>query len=132
VRLFFVPVTQRTGWVSWDDDAERYAVVYPCSGALADTGRSWVPDSLGRLLGPARATVLVLLADPKSTTQLVALTGQGLGSVGRHLKVLLDSGLAGRRRTGRSVLYFRTDMGDVLVEAQRERESERSRRPERA
>ncbi|MEV0495564.1 ArsR/SmtB family transcription factor [Streptomyces atratus] len=119
VRLFFVPVTQRTGWVSWDDDAVRYAVVYPCSGTLADSGRARVPDSLGRLLGPARATVLVLLADPKSTTQLVALTGQGLGSVGRHLKVLLDSGLAGRRRAGRSVLYFRTGVGDVLVEAQR-------------
>ncbi|MFJ1611942.1 MULTISPECIES: ArsR/SmtB family transcription factor [unclassified Streptomyces] len=127
VRLLFVPVTQRTGWVSWDDDAGRYAVVYPCSGALADAGRVRVPDSLGRLLGPARAAVLVLLSSPKSTTQLVALTGQGLGSVGRHLKVLLDAGLAGRRRAGRSVLYFRTDVGDVLVGAQGEGEGERPR-----
>ncbi|MFB7957915.1 ArsR/SmtB family transcription factor [Streptomyces sp. NPDC056045] len=119
VRLLFVPVTRRSGWVSWDDEARRYAIVYPCSGALADVGRVRVPDSLSRLLGPARATVLVLLADPKSTTQLVALTGQGLGSVGRHLKVLLDAGLADRRRTGRSVLYFRTAAGDVLVGAAR-------------
>ncbi|WP_406501496.1 winged helix-turn-helix domain-containing protein [Streptomyces sp. NBC_01590] len=118
VRLLFVPVTQHSGWVSWDDDAERYAVVYPCSGALADADRARVPDSLSRLLGPARAMVLVLLTDPKSTTQLVALTGQALGSVGRHLKVLLDAGLADRRRTGRSVLYFRTEAGGVLVEAQ--------------
>ncbi|MCX4786734.1 winged helix-turn-helix domain-containing protein [Streptomyces sp. NBC_01221] len=117
VRLLFVPVTQRTGWVSWDDEAQRYAVVYPCSGTLADAGRARVPDSLARLLGPARAAVLVLLADPKSTTQLVALTGQALGSVGRHLKVLLDAGLADRRRAGRSVLYFRTEVGDVLVGA---------------
>ncbi|MFE7618491.1 ArsR/SmtB family transcription factor [Streptomyces sp. NPDC057496] len=119
VQLLFVPVTRRSGWVSWDDDAQRYAIVYPCSGALADVGRAQVPDGLSRLLGPARATVLVLLADPKSTTQLVALTGQGLGSVGRHLKVLLDAGLAARRRTGRSVLYFRTAAGDVLVGAAR-------------
>ncbi|MFF2012246.1 ArsR/SmtB family transcription factor [Streptomyces sp. NPDC058195] len=119
VRLLFVPVTSRCGWVSWDDDAERYAVVYPCSGALAEADRSRVPDSLARLLGPARATVLVLLATPKSTTQLVALTGQGLGSVGRHLKVLLDSGLTARRRVGRSVLYFRTETGDALASAQR-------------
>ncbi|MFF8615819.1 ArsR/SmtB family transcription factor [Streptomyces sp. NPDC015350] len=119
VRLLFVPVTRRSGWVSWDDEARRYAIVYPCAGALADVGRVRVPDSLSRLLGPARATVLVLLADPKSTTQLVALTGQGLGSVGRHLKVLLDAGLADRRRTGRSVLYFRTAAGDVLVGAAR-------------
>lgn len=118
VRLLFVPVTQRSGWVSWDDGAQRYAVVYPCSGTLADADRTPVPDSLSRLLGPGRASVLVLLAGPKSTTHLVALTGQALGSVGRHLKILLDAGLADRRRSGRSVLYFRTDAGDVLVGAQ--------------
>ncbi|MFB7913440.1 ArsR/SmtB family transcription factor [Streptomyces sp. NPDC056061] len=120
VRLLFVPVTLRAGWVSWDDDALRYAVVYPCSGALADADRERVPDALGRLLGPARAAVLLLLAQPKSTTHLVALTGQGLGSVGRHLRVLLDSGLVDRRRAGRSVLYFRTDVGDALVGARRD------------
>lgn len=115
VRLMFVPVTPHTGWVSWD--ADRYAVVYPCAGALADTGRARVPEPLRALLGPARAGVLVLLGAPKSTTQLVALTGQGLGSVGRHLRVLLDAGLIGRRRAGRSVLYFRTEAGEVLVAA---------------
>ncbi|WP_335936305.1 ArsR/SmtB family transcription factor [Streptomyces sp. PTD5-9] len=119
-RLFFVPVTQKAGWVSWADDALRYAIVYPCSGALADADRASAPEPLGRLLGPARAAVLVLLARPKSTTQLVALTGQGLGSVGRHLRVLLDSGLIDRRRAGRSVLYFRTDVGDALVNARRD------------
>ncbi|MEV2249926.1 helix-turn-helix domain-containing protein [Streptomyces sp. NPDC050147] len=49
-----------------------------------------------------------------------SLTGQGLGSVGRHLRVLLDAGLVRRRRTGRSVLYFRTAAGEALVEAQRD------------
>ena len=92
-------------------------MVYPCSGALADADRTAVPEALGALLGPARAGVLVLLDSPKSTTQLVALTGQGLGSVGRHLKVLLDAGLAERRRAGRSVLYYRTAAGEVLVNA---------------
>jgi DNA-binding transcriptional ArsR family regulator len=59
----------------------------------------------------------VLLAAPLSTTQLVALTGQGLGSVGRHLRVLLDAGLVERRRAGRSVLYSRTPAGESLAEA---------------
>ncbi|MWA13442.1 ArsR family transcriptional regulator [Streptomyces sp. BA2] len=119
-RLLFVPVTPRQGWVSWDA-ADRYAVVYPCSGVLADADRATaVPEPLGRLLGPARAGVLVLLATPMSTSQLVTLTGQGLGSVGRHLRVLLDAGLVRRRRTGRAVLYFRTAAGEVLVEAQRD------------
>jgi DNA-binding transcriptional ArsR family regulator len=80
-----------------------------------------VPEALGALIGPARAGVLVLLETPKSTTQLVALTGQGLGSVGRHVKILLDAHLVQRRRAGRSVLYYRTAAGDTLLEAQQGR-----------
>lgn len=115
-QLLFVPVTLSQGWASWEAP-HRYALIYPCSGVLAEADRASVPESLGKLLGPARAAVLVLLDTPKSTTQLVALTGQGLGSVGRHLKVLLDAGLVRRRRAGRSVLYYRTAAGEVLVTA---------------
>ncbi|WP_324783301.1 helix-turn-helix domain-containing protein [Streptomyces sp. H51] len=116
-ELVFVPVTpQRVGWVSWEEH-ERYAVVYACRGALADGPRGAVPEPLGALLGTARAAVLVLLGSPLNTTQLTAVTGQGLGSVGRHLKVLLQAGLVERRRAGRSVLYSRTAAGDVLVRA---------------
>lgn len=120
-RLVFVPVTHDSRWVAWvrDGPGQRYAVVYPCSGALAEGGASRAPRALERLLGPGRATVLTLLATPKSTTQLIALTGQGLGSVGRHLKILREAGLAGRRRAGRSVLYHRTAAGDMLVDAAR-------------
>jgi DNA-binding transcriptional ArsR family regulator len=116
-ELVFVPVTpQRVGWVSWEG-ADRYALVYPCAGVLADTGGRPVPASLAALLGTTRARVLVLLDAPLSTSQLVAVTGQGLGSVGRHLRVLLDAGLVERGRAGRSVLYSRTAAGQVLVEA---------------
>ncbi|MEU8192431.1 winged helix-turn-helix domain-containing protein [Microbispora amethystogenes] len=113
-RLMFVPVTPRQAWASWTAGL-RYALIYPCAGTLADPARAPVPEALGRLLGPARARVLTLLAAPKSTTHLVALTGQPLGSVGRHLKVLLDAGLVRRRRAGRSVLYYRTPLGDALA-----------------
>ncbi|PZT77886.1 hypothetical protein [Streptomyces sp. AC1-42W] len=77
-RLLFVPVTPGMGWVSWA--ADRNAVIYPCSGVLAEQDPAPVSDALGALLGPARARVLVLLNTPKNTTQLVALTGQGLAS----------------------------------------------------
>ncbi|MFD1660877.1 ArsR/SmtB family transcription factor [Streptomyces caeni] len=116
-ELVFVPVTPQTGWVSWEEP-DRYAVVYPCAGALAHGPETAVPTSLGVLLGPARARVLVLLDSPMSTSHLVAVTGQGLGSVGRHLKVLLEARLVERRRAGRSVLYSRTAAGEVLVTAQ--------------
>ncbi|MEU6348198.1 helix-turn-helix domain-containing protein [Streptomyces sp. NPDC047072] len=116
-ELLFVPVTRKAGWVSWEG-RERYAIVYPCTGVLAeDHDRRAVPAGLGALVGTSRAGLLVLLGTPLSTTQLVALTGQALGSVGRHLRVLLDAGMVERRRTGKSVLYVRTAAGDVLVEA---------------
>ncbi|MEU4323783.1 ArsR/SmtB family transcription factor [Nonomuraea dietziae] len=118
-RLLFVPVTPltpRQGWIAWSLPS-RYAVVYACSGVLAEANTSPVPQALGALIGAGRARVLVLLDTPKSTTQLVALTGQGLGSVGRHLRILLDAHLVRRRRAGRSVLYYRTTAGDALVEA---------------
>lgn len=124
-ELLFVPVTPKGGWVSWEEPG-RYALVYPCAGALTDPGARAVPASLGALLGPARAAVLVLLDSPLSTTQLVAVTGQTLGSVGRHLRVLLDAGLVERRRAGRSVLYERTAAGTVLVEASRRPDTYRS------
>ncbi|MDX3455735.1 winged helix-turn-helix domain-containing protein [Streptomyces sp. ME02-8801-2C] len=116
-ELVFVPVTPKAGWVAWEDP-ERYAVIYPCAGVLAGhEGGRRASAALGALLGPARAAVLVLLDSPHSTTQLTAVTGQTLGSVGRHLRVLLDAGLVERRRAGRSVLYSRTAAGEVLVEA---------------
>jgi DNA-binding transcriptional ArsR family regulator len=115
-QLLFVPVTQYRGWVAWDA-TQRFAVIYPCSGVLAEPSHAPVPEALARLLGPGRANILTLLETAKSTTQLVALTGQALGSVGRHLRVLLDAGLVHRRRAGRSVLYYRTDAGTTLVRA---------------
>jgi DNA-binding transcriptional ArsR family regulator len=117
-QLVFVPVTPQTGWVAWDEP-RRYAVMYPCSGVLADPrSRARTPETLSALLGPARAAILVLLGTPKSTSQLVVLTGQRLGSVGGHLKVLRDANLLERRRAGKSVLYYRSPTGDALVRIQ--------------
>ena len=59
--------------------------------------------------------MLVALDEPRSTTGLVESLGLPLGSVGNHLRVLLDAGLVLRRRAGREVLYWRTALGDSLV-----------------
>ena len=91
-------------------------MVYPCAGLLAE-GRSTAPDALRRLIGPARATLLSLLDNPMSTTQLASVTGFALGAAGNHLKILLDAQLVRRRRAGRSVLYYRTPDGDRLTRA---------------
>ncbi|MDQ0787594.1 DNA-binding transcriptional ArsR family regulator [Streptomyces sp. B3I8] len=95
------------------------------AGAPADPVGPAVPEGLGTLLGTPRARVLVLLDSPLSTSRLVALTGQGPGSVGRHLRVPRDARLVERRRAGRSVLYGRTGAGEVLVAAQRAASADR-------
>ncbi|HEX3825402.1 MAG TPA: winged helix-turn-helix domain-containing protein [Mycobacteriales bacterium] len=118
-QIVFVPCTSVSGrgWVSSGLGARRHAIVYPCRGTLADIGEQSDPQALTRLLGPVRAQLLTQLATPTSTTQLVAITGYGLGSVGGHLAVLRDAGLIRRRRSGRSVLYYRTTAGDQLLRA---------------
>ncbi|MEV0187118.1 helix-turn-helix domain-containing protein [Kitasatospora purpeofusca] len=125
-ELLFVPVTPTRSWLCWDvptvdgrraRPGRRFAVVYPCSGVLADTDARRAPAALAALLGPGRAGLLALLDPPRTTSQLVALTGLPLGSVGRHLRILREAGLALRRRVGRSVLYRRTAAGQVLLDA---------------
>lgn len=115
--LFFIPVHSTGSWVAWEEP-DRYAIVYPVTGALAPTGSEAV-GGLPGLVGQGRAQLLLALDDPRSTTQLVAVTGLPLGSVGNHLRVLLDSGAVLRRRAGREVLYWRTALGDSLVAASR-------------
>jgi DNA-binding transcriptional ArsR family regulator len=76
-------------------------------------------DGLARLIGPNRARVLRLLDEPRSTTQLAALTGLPPGAVSGHLRVLLEAGAVLRRRAGRAVLYRRTSLGHALAAADR-------------
>ncbi|MBG0567830.1 winged helix-turn-helix domain-containing protein [Actinoplanes aureus] len=113
-RLTFIPTMSRDGWLCLDTP-HRYVVVYPCAGFLADPAATVAPSALSRLLGPVRAVVLMQLHTSKTPSQLCAVTGYGLGTVGGHLKVLRDAGLVQRRRTGRMVLYYRTPRGDDLA-----------------
>lgn len=88
---------------------------------LRDTGRPDPRPTTTRAEPPTRSGPRVHphpAGLPEEPTQLVALTGYGFGSVGGHLNVLLQAQLIGRRRSGRSVLYFRTPSGDLLVELQ--------------
>jgi DNA-binding transcriptional ArsR family regulator len=105
------------GWVTWRlAPPARYGIVYPVTGIFARTERA-APDPLARLVGATRARVLMAAHEPVSTTGIVAVTGLSLGSVGDHLRVLVDSGLLHRRRSGREVLYWWSDAAHELVAA---------------
>jgi DNA-binding transcriptional ArsR family regulator len=111
-QLYFVPTHWMASWVGWDLP-HRYAVYYPVSGSLATVEGSG--GGLERLIGANRAHLLRALAEPASTTALAARSSLPIGAVGNHLRVLLDSGLVLRRRSGREVFYWRTALGDSLV-----------------
>ncbi|WP_144126981.1 ArsR/SmtB family transcription factor [Catellatospora sichuanensis] len=92
------------------------SIIYAARGVAA----LWEPDpppaeALAALVGRARARLLEALADPASTTQLARSLGLAAGAVGDHLAVLLRAGLVDRARSGRSVLYRRTPLGDALT-----------------
>jgi len=72
-------------------------------------------DPLGALLGRTRATILAMLAVPRSTTQVARELGQSPGSISQHLSVLKESGMVTSWRTGRSVLYRQTPLATSLV-----------------
>ncbi|MGW6198273.1 DUF5937 family protein [Kribbella sp. NPDC055110] len=100
------------------DPAYRPTLVYPARGAA----RLWSdapapPDPLARLLGRTRATLLVALDPPATTSALAAQYDLALATVAEHLSALYDAGLATRRRTGHQVHYRRTETGQAVVDA---------------
>lgn len=73
------------------------------------------PDAVSALLGSARATLLRLLNEPRSSTDLAAELGVTTSAVNQHLRVMHASGLLAADRFGRHVLYRRSATGDALV-----------------
>ncbi|MFF5215187.1 helix-turn-helix domain-containing protein [Micromonospora sp. NPDC000442] len=115
--LLFIP-TVFGMMINYVEPPWPFAIVYRASGVAEllgppDPGRP--EDALDRLVGRSRAAVLRALALPATTSQLVVQLGMSLGGVGDHLSVLREAGLITRVRSGRSVRYRRTPLGDALT-----------------
>lgn len=89
---------------------------YPARGvgALWTAGTQAPAGSAVRLLGRARAELLEALRSPATTTDLARALGVTPSAVSQHLRVLRDSGLVARERSGRNVLYMTTALGASL------------------
>ncbi|WP_049575205.1 ArsR/SmtB family transcription factor [Nonomuraea sp. SBT364] len=117
VGLVLIPNAFGASYV-YLDPPRAYGLTYPALGTAA-LWESPEPaaDGLAALLGRGRAAVLTALDGPASTSQLVAQLSMTLGGVGDHLAVLRRAGLVGRTRSGRSVLYSRTPLGEALIQS---------------
>ncbi|WP_037571056.1 ArsR/SmtB family transcription factor [Phaeacidiphilus oryzae] len=123
--LLLVPsVLVSPGIAAFHEDPWPRAVIYRARGTSVLWERAAPdPDALGALaavVGRSRALLLVQLATPASTSQLARSLGLAPGAVGDHLAVLRGAGLLARARSGRSVLYRRTALGDALVRGRAE------------
>lgn len=86
-------------------------------GVLWEQPPAQVPDAVAAVLGRSRALLLAELASPASTTELSHRTGMSAGGVSQHLTALRAAGIVASHRSGRSVLYQRTDLADSLLSA---------------
>ena len=119
--IWFVPSVFRWPWVALDTrETVPHVVSYGARGA----GRVWqqpgrgTPTGLPDLIGRSRALILESLDVPRSTTTLSQSLGLSLSTVSEHLSVLAAAGLLESRRDGQRVLYWRTMVGDLLVDGE--------------
>lgn len=74
------------------------------------------PQTLAHLIGTRRATILLNLDVPSSTTGLAAHCQLPISSTSEHLAVLRATGLVSTHRTGRRLQHARTPLGTALIE----------------
>ncbi|MFC5889411.1 DUF5937 family protein [Kitasatospora sp. CM 4170] len=79
--------------------------------------RTIPPDALAAVIGRSRAVLLAELDTPASTSDLARRTGLTAGGVSQHLTALRAAGLVDAHRTGRYVLYVRTEAAETLLAA---------------
>jgi DNA-binding transcriptional ArsR family regulator len=113
--LLLVPSAFGTRPVVSDRAPWLPGVIYPARGIATLWQRApAAPGGLARLIGDSRATMLIDLAAPRSTTELAQRLSLSPATTSHHLAALREAGLVTGRRDGRSVLYARTPLGDAL------------------
>ncbi|UUV31765.1 helix-turn-helix domain-containing protein [Amycolatopsis roodepoortensis] len=116
--LVLMPVVLGSPYVLVKGNTSTQTTIrYPArgTGALWTAGTRPPRSATVRLLGRTRADLLSALSSPATTTDLARALGVTPSAVSQHLKVLRDSGLVARERSGRSVLYLTTPLGERLL-----------------
>ncbi len=92
---------------------------YPARGVTAGWARDHaeISGSLGALLGPARAGILLSSGAARTTSQVATDAGLAASTASHHLTVLRDAGLIASERDGARMLHLRTPLGEAMVGA---------------
>ncbi|GIH26971.1 ArsR family transcriptional regulator [Acrocarpospora phusangensis] len=112
--LLFMPSAFASSVIPYLEESWPYALVYPARGTAAPAPAASTA-ALSRLIGRSRALILLELGAPATTSQLCARLALSLGTTGEHIAALRAAGLITGTRTGRTVRYHRTPLGDALV-----------------
>ncbi|WP_019200422.1 helix-turn-helix transcriptional regulator [Tsukamurella sp. 1534] len=96
-------------------------VGYPARGSatLTESMRVVPPGALRRLIGGAKADALHALDEPMAVSELARRLEVTPSAVSQALKVLRENGLVDSARSGREVLYRRTEAGERLLRGNR-------------
>lgn len=116
--LLLIPSVFVRNIAAHTEDPWPRTLIYRARGTAALWGEQETaprPDALTALVGRARARLLLTLDAPASTSHLARSLAMAPGAVGDHLAILRSAGLLARARSGRSVLYRRTPLGEALV-----------------
>ncbi|NJC72057.1 winged helix-turn-helix transcriptional regulator [Planosporangium thailandense] len=117
--LLMIPSAFAVQVFTWSRPAQPPQLAYPARG----TGTLWErrstapTEALAAVLGRTRTVLLTELEAPASTSELAQRTGISAAGVSQHLTALRDAGMVSAHRTGRSVLYARTALGESLLAA---------------
>lgn len=114
--LVFVPSFFTLGASYPTEQTSAPMVIYPTRGQGSSPCASSAPGApLLTLLGSSRARLLARLDAPTTTAELSVDLGKTSSAVNQQLQALLACGLVEASRSGKCVLYRRTEIGDLLV-----------------
>jgi hypothetical protein len=115
--LPLVPSLFCRGAITYISAEEPPLITYPARGRATvwESAGKASDEALAELLGAPRARLLMLLDRPASTTELAHRLAVSPSAVSQHLRVLRAAGLLGKARSGRTMLYLRSPLGDQLA-----------------
>ena len=116
--LLLVPTVLGAPWCSVVTEAPATPTLYYPAAGMSP---SWPTNSQGRdtalvkLLGVGRASVLMALEIPRSTSDVARACDLAISTASHHLAVLRDARLVEAHRAGSSVYHSRTPLAESLV-----------------